>query len=90
MISIRESYADKQILVTGTSGFLGKVWLVMLLERVPDVSKVYVLLRKKGLRPVTHRFEKLVNTSAAFKPLHRTHGANLSKWLRKQTTTLMS
>jgi long-chain acyl-CoA synthetase len=88
MISIRESYADKQILVTGTSGFLGKVWLVMLLERVPDVSKVYVLLRKKGLRPVTHRFEKLVNTSAAFKPLHRTHGANLSKWLSEKVEVI--
>ena len=84
MISIQESYAGKRVLVTGTSGFLGKVWLVMLLERVPNVEKVYVLLRKKGLRPVTHRFEKLVNTSAAFKPLHRTHGENLSAWLSEK------
>ncbi|HIN86405.1 MAG TPA: hypothetical protein EYN06_07985, partial [Myxococcales bacterium] len=51
-ISVQQAFCGKTILVTGASGFLGKVWLTMLLDRIPSVGRVYVLLRKKGLRPV--------------------------------------
>ena len=46
-ISVEETLAGKHILLTGASGFLGKVWLSMILDRVPDVGRIYVLLRKK-------------------------------------------
>ncbi|HIA03401.1 MAG TPA: dehydrogenase, partial [Myxococcales bacterium] len=59
-ISVQQAFCGKTILVTGASGFLGKVWLTMLLDRIPSVGRVYVLLRKKGLRPVSDRFEKII------------------------------
>ena len=80
-LSIRETFAGRHVLVTGTSGFVGKVWLAMVLDSLPEVARFYVLLRKKGLRPVTHRFEKIVNTSPVFKPLHEKHGAELGHYM---------
>ena len=47
---VRQTLAGKHILLIGGSGFLGKVWLSMLFHTCPEVGKVTVLLRKKGLR----------------------------------------
>jgi len=72
-------------MITGTTGFLGKVWLAKMLYDLGDVPfKAYVLIRKKGLRPVEHRFEKFAGTSPVFKPLHERHGAGLGAWLAER------
>src|SRR5690606_17788713 len=60
-----------------------KVWLAMLLERVPSVAKVYVLLRGKG-RGVKERFEKIVTTSMVFKPLHEQYGPKMSEFVSRR------
>lgn len=41
-------YKSKKILLTGGSGFLGKVLLWKLIETCPDIAKIYVLLRPKN------------------------------------------
>lgn len=41
-------YKNKKILITGGSGFLGKVVIWKLLETCPDIAKIYVLLRSKN------------------------------------------
>jgi long-chain acyl-CoA synthetase len=69
------------VLVTGASGFLGKVWLAMMLERAPEVARIYVLLRSKSLVSARSRFEKIVNTSPVFKALHERFGAGLSQFI---------
>lgn len=83
-ISIRDSFRGKTVLITGTSGFLGKVWLAMVLDKLPEIGKLVVLLRKKGLRPASHRFEKIVNESPVFKPLHERFGADLSRYISER------
>ncbi len=87
-ISIQQIYTGKHILLTGASGFLGKVWLTMLLDRVPNVGKVYVLLRKKGLRPASDRCEKMVNTSHCFSALHDRFGARLSEYMSRRVEVI--
>jgi thioester reductase-like protein len=82
-ISIRETYAGRHVLLAGGSGFLGKVWLAMVLQRIPDVGRVYVLLRGKG-RGVKERFEKLVSESYVFAPLHEQHGAALGEFISQR------
>lgn len=79
-ISIRETYAGKHVLITGASGFVGKVWLAMALTRVPDIGKIYVLIRGKG-RGAKERFERIVSESMVFRPLHEQHGPELSRWV---------
>jgi len=76
-ISIRKAYEGRHVLVAGGSGFLGKVWLAMVLERIPDVGRVYLLLRGKG-RGVKERFEKIVNEGYVFAPLHERFGEGLA------------
>jgi long-chain acyl-CoA synthetase len=82
-MSIRETLAGKHILLTGASGFLGKVWLGLVLHHVPQIGRIYVLVRGKG-RGARERFEKIVGTSPAFKPLHDAHGARMSEFMSRR------
>jgi len=83
-LSVEKSLAGRHILFTGASGFLGKVWLCMMLDKVPDVGRIYVLLRGKKSQNARQRFERMINESYAFKPLHDRHGAGLSRFLAER------
>lgn len=67
-LSIEKSFANKTLLVSGVSGFLGKVWLSMFLKHVESFSHVYLLIRKKGTQSAQDRFIKMIHESLAFSP----------------------
>ncbi|CAH2326043.1 fatty acyl- reductase 1 isoform X1 [Pelobates cultripes] len=48
MISIPDFYKGKNVLITGATGFMGKVLLEKLLRSCPGVKAVYVLVRHKA------------------------------------------
>lgn len=51
MKMIREFYIDKTILLTGATGFLGKVVLEKLVRTLPCVKRIYILVRpKRGIK----------------------------------------
>jgi hypothetical protein len=83
-LSVEKALAGRRILFTGASGFLGKVWLSMMLDKVPDVGRIYVLMRGKKGQGARERFERMVNESYAFKLLHDRHGAELSRFLSER------
>jgi long-chain acyl-CoA synthetase len=87
-LSIRERFAGKHVLLTGASGFVGKVWLTMMLEHVPEIGSIRVLLRRKALLSARERFEKMVNGSPAFGPLHERFGAGFSSYLMNKVQLL--
>ena len=65
----------KRILITGASGFLGKVVLEKLLRSVPDVEAVYLLMRgNRHHRDARSRFEAEVATSSIFDTLRTERG----------------
>ena len=43
---VRETLANKHLLLIGVTGFIGKVWLVDLLENIPDIGKITLLIRR--------------------------------------------
>jgi thioester reductase-like protein len=43
--SILNTLRDKGILITGTTGFVGKVLVEKILRDVPEVGKLYLLIR---------------------------------------------
>jgi hypothetical protein len=83
-LSVEKSLAGRHILFTGASGFLGKVWLCMMLDKAPRIGRIYVLLRGKKKQNARQRFEQMINESYAFKPLHERHGEGLSRFLAER------
>lgn len=61
--TIPEFYAGKEIFITGGSGFMGKALIEKLLYSCPDVSYIYVLLRKKKNKGVEERLQALKKES---------------------------
>lgn len=61
MVSIPEYYEGKNILLTGATGFVGKVLLEKLLRSCPKVKAVYVLVRKKANQTPEARIEEITS-----------------------------
>lgn len=87
-LSVRDMYENRHILLVGASGFLGKVWLSMILDRIPNVGRIYVLLRPKGKRTAIQRFEQMVNSSFVFRILHERYGSKLSSYISQRVEVI--
>lgn len=70
-LGIKEFYAGKTIFLTGTTGFVGKVVLEKLIRCLPDIKKIFVMVRAKKNVTVRERFEKSILSSEIFTPLFR-------------------
>jgi thioester reductase-like protein len=81
-LSVRESLANRHILLVGVTGFIGKVWLVDLLENVSGVSKITLLIRRNRTTSGQRRFEKIVEESPTFDGLHERYGRRLGAFLK--------
>ncbi|HJL46789.1 MAG TPA: SDR family oxidoreductase, partial [Polyangiaceae bacterium LLY-WYZ-15_(1-7)] len=75
--SVREAFAGKHLVVTGVTGFLGKVWLGMVLDFLPEVGRLTVIARGKKGEDAAARFQRIVERSPAFRPLREKHGPAL-------------
>lgn len=80
--SVRRAFAGRHIMLIGVTGFIGKVWLANILLEVPDVKRIYLLIRKQKSNPGERRFEKMLEDSPVFDPLFERYGAKLSDFLR--------
>ena len=61
MVSIPEYYEGKNIILTGATGFLGKVLLEKLLRSCPKVNSVYVLVRQQAGQTPQERVEEILS-----------------------------
>jgi long-chain acyl-CoA synthetase len=83
-LSVRESLANRHILLVGVTGFIGKVWLVDLLENVSGVGKITLLIRRNRTTSGQRRFEKIVEESPTFDGLHERYGRRLGAFLKEK------
>ncbi|KAK4878652.1 hypothetical protein RN001_011158 [Aquatica leii] len=60
--TIPEWFCDQHVLVTGATGFMGKVLVEKLLRCCSGVSKIYLLIRQKRGRNAQQRLEDFINT----------------------------
>jgi long-chain acyl-CoA synthetase len=81
-IDLTEAFRGREIMVTGATGFLGKVCLVMLLDRYPEVGKVHVLVRPRAGGTAEERFFDKVVTAPPFQPLRDKYGAEFEAFIR--------
>lgn len=80
-LSVHESLAGKQILLIGATGFIGKVWLAMLLNELPEIGKIYLLIRRQRSTTAQRRFDKIVEESPVFDALHERFGSSFAKFI---------
>src|SRR4051812_32640287 len=87
-IDVGATLAGKNILLIGTTGFVGKVALSMLLHRYPDVAKVFVLVRPGAGNTADERFYKKVAPVEVFDPLRDVHGDQFEPFMRSKIVAL--
>lgn len=68
-LGICEFYRDKTILITGSTGFVGKVVLDKIIRMQPNFRKIYVMIREKKNMSLAERFEQQIFSSELFQPL---------------------
>ena len=76
MSQIREALADKTLLLTGVTGFFAKALLAKLLADVPELRRIYVLIRpgasaRDAAASVEGRLHREILDSTAFHPLRQ-------------------
>ena len=71
---IAEALKGKTILVTGSTGFLGKSIVEKCLRSIPDVGRINLAIRSSARRPASERLEREVLSSPAFKRLKEERG----------------
>ncbi len=73
--SVREAVRGAHVVLTGVTGFLGKVWLSQVLHDLPEIGRVTVIVRDRGEQTAAERVAWELDTSPAFRPLRARHGA---------------
>ena len=81
-ISVRGALAGRHVMLIGVTGFIGKVWLANLLMDLPEIGRIYLLIRRQKSNPAERRLEKMVEESPVFDPLFKKYGAGLAGFLR--------
>ena len=89
MQTIPEFFHGKVILIAGATGFLGQALVGKILTALPDVKRIYLLIRSQTgsngeKRTATDRLEKEVFTSSAFAKLRQIHGERFDGWIREK------
>lgn len=93
MLRPAEYYEGKTILLTGATGFVGKVVLETLLRRLPDVARIHVLIRPRSLpggTPISpwDTLQKEVLATTAFAALRARHGAGFEAFVGSRVDTV--
>ena len=73
-VRVADWYAGKCVLVTGATGFVGKVVAEALLRKVPNISAILLLVRPNAKATPTQRFTELL-ASSIFDTLREQLGA---------------
>lgn len=66
-LGIKEFYDGKTIFLTGTTGFVGKVVLEKILRSLPNIKKLFVMVRDKKGMSVRQRFDNGILSSEIFR-----------------------
>src|ERR1700735_4040080 len=72
-----------RLIVLGGTGFLGKVFWSMLLDRYPGVGRIFLVVRPRGGTP-EKRFWPDIATSESLVALRDKHGDGIEAFLREK------
>src|SRR4029078_7865867 len=81
-LSPTEIYRDRRIFLIGSTVFLGKVTLSMLLHRFPNIGKVYVTVRARSQEESEARFWNNFILAPPCDPVRERYGDNFDEFIR--------
>ena len=92
-MSITDFFRGKVLFVTGGTAFLGQPMVAKILTTLPDVEKIYLLIRSRTDTAGKHtsaqeRLENELLTSDVFASLRHLHGANFDAWATQKLTAV--
>jgi long-chain acyl-CoA synthetase len=82
--SVRKALGGKRVMLIGVTGFIGKVWLANILMDLPEIGKLYLLIRRQKSNPAQKRFERMMEDSPVFDPLFEKYGDQLGTLLAEK------
>src|ERR1700722_479282 len=83
MPALEQVLKGRRILLTGSTGFLGKVFLAILLRWHPEIERVYLLIRGDR-RSSTGRFRREILDSPVFAPLREHLGDKFDRYIEEK------
>ncbi len=83
-LSVRQTLRAKNILLIGATGFIGKVWLSNLLADLPEISRIYLLVRHNRTVTSLQRFQRVLEESPVFDTLAERYGSRFGDFLREK------
>lgn len=83
-MSVRETLRGKHILLIGSTGFIGKVWLASMLSDLPEIGQISLLVRGNRTATALARFQRIVEESPVFERLAEQHGDGFAAFLRRK------
>ena len=85
---LRDAYRGKNVLLTGGTGFLGMALVEKILRSLPDLERLYLVVRASRDKNAAERFEKDVLGSAAFKKLRESLGDDFEEYVSDKVRVL--
>jgi alcohol-forming fatty acyl-CoA reductase len=85
---LAEAYRGKAILLTGGTGFLGTALVEKILRSLPELGRLYLLIRASREKSAASRFEKDVLGSAAFSRLREEQGDDFDDYVAEKVRVL--
>jgi long-chain acyl-CoA synthetase len=83
MPALEQVFNSRRILLTGATGFLGKVFLALLLRWHPEIERVHLLIRGDR-RSSVGRFRREILDSPVFAPLREHLGDKFDRYIEEK------
>ncbi|XWS43283.1 hypothetical protein CRYUN_Cryun16bG0089700 [Craigia yunnanensis] len=80
-IGIVKFLRGKDFFITGSTGFLAKVLIEKILRTVPDVGKIFLLIKAKSKEAAIERLKSEIINAELFKCLQQTYGNSYQSFM---------
>jgi long-chain acyl-CoA synthetase len=87
-LDVSRIFEGARLVVLGGTGFLGKIFWSMLLDRYESVGRIFLVVRVKGGRSPAERFDQEVASAVSIAPLRRAHGERFEAFLKSKVVAI--
>jgi long-chain acyl-CoA synthetase len=87
ILDLDEVYSGARLLLLGGTGFLGKIFWVLLLDRFPSIEKIFLVVRGATGKTSEERFTEIL-ASDALSPLREKYGTSFELFVRDRVVPI--